>query len=93
MSSFLQHLHDHEPTEPAESADRPSIYELLATDELRELVQPAFRYVLAVSPPTSTSNLKTTLPEAKGSESLVWWWGVVLCTTIPEVLVEAGQPA
>ncbi len=29
-------------------ATRPSVYELLAADELRELVQPAFRYVLAV---------------------------------------------
>ncbi|KAH8089169.1 Pex12 amino terminal region-domain-containing protein, partial [Filobasidium floriforme] len=46
MSSLLQHLHEHEANEPA-SADRPSIYELLATDELRDLVQPAFRYVLA----------------------------------------------
>jgi hypothetical protein len=49
MSSLLQHLHEHEANEPV-SADRPSIYELLATDELRDLVQPAFRYVLAVSP-------------------------------------------
>lgn len=28
---------------------RPSIFELLAADELRDLVQPAFRYLLAVS--------------------------------------------
>ncbi len=28
---------------------KPSIYELLAADELRDLVQPAFRYILAVS--------------------------------------------
>jgi hypothetical protein len=48
MSSLLQHLHEHEANEPV-SADRPSIYELLATDELKDLVQPAFRYVLAVS--------------------------------------------
>jgi 3-deoxy-D-manno-octulosonic-acid transferase len=31
------------------AASRPSIYELLAADELRGVVQPAFRYVLAVS--------------------------------------------
>lgn len=37
---LLQHL------QPS-SEERPSIFELLATDELRDLVQPAFRYVLA----------------------------------------------
>lgn len=45
---LLQHLQQRNPLEP-ESEDRPSVFELLATDELRDLVQPAFRYVLVVS--------------------------------------------
>lgn len=31
------------------SPDAPSIFELMASDELKGLIQPAFRYVLAVS--------------------------------------------
>lgn len=44
---ILEHLHETNVSLP-DAADRPSIYETLATEELRDLVQPAFRYVLVV---------------------------------------------
>jgi peroxin-12 len=37
-----------------EDAYRPSLFELIAQEKLREMLQPAVQYVLAVSPTLST---------------------------------------
>lgn len=35
---------------PSSSPDRPSLFELLADEQLRDLFHPVIRYVLSVSP-------------------------------------------
>jgi hypothetical protein len=45
----LEHLNSAASPTALTSNDVPSVFETLAADELRDLIQPAFRYVLAVS--------------------------------------------
>lgn len=45
----LEHLNS-AATPATAPSDVPSVFETLASDELRDLIQPAFRYVLAVRP-------------------------------------------
>jgi hypothetical protein len=82
----LEHLNSAAPT-ASTSADVPSVFETLAAEELRDLIQPAFRYVLAVS---STLLL------------FFWAWVwigadggslVVLCTAVPAVPPPIDQPS
>lgn len=46
---------------PSSSPDRPSLFELLADEQLRDLFHPVIRYVLSVrfvsSPPTFLSSI------------------------------------
>ena len=45
---FLSHL---PLTSPSANPLRPTLFELIAQDQLRDLIQPALRYVIAVLPP------------------------------------------
>jgi hypothetical protein len=42
---FLSHLPS---TSPSASPLRPTLFELIAQDQLRDLIQPALRYIVAV---------------------------------------------
>ena len=43
---FLSHLPS---TSPSANPLRPTLFELIAQDQLRDLIQPALRYLVAVS--------------------------------------------
>lgn len=43
---------------------KPSIFELIAQEQLRDLLQPALKYVLAVRPSIPTLVLHTYLPHS-----------------------------
>lgn len=91
MSSLLSHLHEHEANEPS-AADRPSIYELLATDELRDLVQPAFRYILAVGKSLLKRSL-TVIARYESADDVYRLEPVVLCSAASTVSASTGQSA
>ena len=44
---FLSHLSS---TSPSANPLRPTLFELIAQDQLRDLIQPALRYIVAVPP-------------------------------------------
>lgn len=74
----LEHLNSAAPTSST-AADIPSVFETLASDELRDLIQPAFRYVLAVSP---SSPISFVGPEAKDE-----WWPQFFAQRYPRYLL------
>lgn len=49
---FLSHLPS---TSPSANPLRPTLFELIAQDQLRDLIQPALRYIVAVTSHTRTS--------------------------------------
>lgn len=59
------------------SHDRPSLFELLAEEQLKDLYHPVIRYVLSVSPPP--------LPRLSA-----WADGIVLCSEVSEVSDKIG---
>jgi len=51
---FLSHLSS---TSPSANPLRPTLFELIAQDQLRDLIQPALRYIVAVFPIIVPSSL------------------------------------
>jgi hypothetical protein len=62
------------------SHDRPSLFELLAEEQLKDLYHPVIRYVLSVSPPP--------LPRISA-----WTDRIVLCSEVSEVSDKIGTSA
>ena len=56
---------------PSSSPDRPSLFELLADEQLRDLFHPVIRYVLSVRPSFRLYSVSTVNRTSTGGEGLM----------------------